>query len=107
MLLSAGCNASHQLCVWLNLCCSASQTCRGGLLMALKDQQTRKNSDAAPAGRGQPASAGPGGPKGTLQAKMPPSKTWLWFVGALLANYLLMRFLFPVAEAPTTVPYTL
>jgi len=75
--------------------------------MGLMDQQTRQNSDAAPPARGQPASAGPGGPKGTLQAKMPPSKTWLWFLGALLANYLLMRFLFPGAAAPTTVPYTL
>jgi cell division protease FtsH len=38
---------------------------------------------------------------------MPPSKTWLWFAGILLANYLLMRFLFPGAAAPVTVPYTL
>src|SRR6185295_6310700 len=75
--------------------------------MGLMDQQTRKNNDAAAAARGQPASAGSKGPKGTLQAKMPPSKTWLWFVGALLANYLLMRFLFPDAAAPITVPYTL
>jgi len=42
-----------------------------------------------------------------VQAKIPPSKTWLWFIGALLANYLLMRFLFPGAAAPITVPYTL
>jgi cell division protease FtsH len=38
---------------------------------------------------------------------MPPSKTWLWFVGILLANYLLVRFLFPGPDAPLTVPYTL
>jgi cell division protease FtsH len=38
---------------------------------------------------------------------MPPSKTWLWFVGVLLANYLLVRFLMPSPEAPVTVPYTL
>ncbi len=42
-----------------------------------------------------------------MQAKLPPSKTWLWFLGALLANYLLMRFLFPGAAGPITVPYTL
>ena len=75
--------------------------------MGLKDQQTRQNSDLAPAGRGQPASARPGGPKGAVQAKLPPSKTWLWFLGALLANYLLMRFLFPGTAGPITVPYTL
>jgi cell division protease FtsH len=38
---------------------------------------------------------------------MPPGRTWLWFVLVLLANYLLMRFLLPGAEAPVTVPYTL
>ncbi len=75
--------------------------------MALKDKQARQNVDATPPTRGQPAGAGPGGPKGTLQTKLPPSKTWLWFLGALLANYLLMRFLFPGAAAPITVPYTL
>ena len=75
--------------------------------MGLKDQQTRQNSDLAPAARGQPASARPGGPKGAVQAKLPPSKTWLWFLGALLANYLLMRFLFPATAGPITVPYTL
>jgi cell division protease FtsH len=38
---------------------------------------------------------------------MPPSKTWLWFLGVLLANYLLMRFFVPSPDAPVTVPYTL
>src|SRR5687768_12189989 len=75
--------------------------------MGLTDQQTRHNSDAAPAGRGQPADGRPGAAKGSGLRKMPPSKTWLWFVGILLANYLLMRFLFPGAAAPVTVPYTL
>jgi cell division protease FtsH len=42
----------------------------------------------------------------TLQ-KMPPSKTWLWFLGVLLANYLLVRLLMPGPEAPVSVPYTL
>ena len=37
---------------------------------------------------------------------MPPHRTWLWFGLALLVNYLLMRLLFPAAEAPVTVPYT-
>ena len=68
-------------------------------------QQTRRNSDSAPAGRFQPA--GPGAPKGTGQAKVPPGRTWLWFLGILLANYLLMRFFVPSPDAPVTVPYTL
>ena len=38
---------------------------------------------------------------------MPPSKTWWWFLGILLANYLLMRFFLPGPEAPLIVPYTL
>ena len=38
---------------------------------------------------------------------MPPSKTWLWFVAILVANYFLMRLLLPGPEAPVTVPYTL
>jgi cell division protease FtsH len=62
-------------------------------------QQTRRNSDSAP--------AGPGAPKGTGQARVPPGRTWIWFLGILLANYLLMRFFVPSPDAPVTVPYTL
>jgi cell division protease FtsH len=70
-------------------------------------QQTRGNSDSAPAGRFRPADTRPGAPKGTGQAKVPPGRTWLWFLGILLANYLLMRFFLPSPDAPVTVPYTL
>ena len=70
-------------------------------------QQTQRNSDAAPAGRVQPADRRPGAAPGPGQAKMPPRRTWLWFVLALLANYLLVRLLMPGPEAPVTVPYTL
>jgi cell division protease FtsH len=38
---------------------------------------------------------------------MPPSRTWLWFVLVLLANFLVMRLLMPSPGAPVTVPYTL
>ena len=75
--------------------------------MASTDQQTGRNSDSARFGRRQPNTTRPGTAKGSALAKMPPSKTWLWFVGILLANYLLMRFLLPSPEAPLTVPYTL
>ena len=37
---------------------------------------------------------------------MPPGRTWLWLLGILLANYLLMKFLLPSPDAPVTVPYT-
>ena len=70
-------------------------------------QQTRRNNDSAPAGRVQPADDRPGAPKGAWQAKMPPGRTWLWFVLVLLANYLLVRLLMPSPEGPVTVPYTL
>jgi cell division protease FtsH len=70
-------------------------------------QQTRRNSDTAPAGRFQPADTRPGAPKDSRQAKMPPGRTWLWLLGILLANYLLMRFFLPSPDAPVTVPYTL
>jgi cell division protease FtsH len=75
--------------------------------MSLTGEQTRRNSGSAPAGRQQPANNRRGDAKGTEQWKMPPGRTWLWFVGVLLANYLLMRFLIPGPEAPLAVPYTL
>jgi cell division protease FtsH len=37
---------------------------------------------------------------------MPPRRTWLWFVLILVANFLLVRLLFPGPEAQVEVPYT-
>jgi cell division protease FtsH len=37
---------------------------------------------------------------------MPPARSWLWFALILLANFLLVRFLFPGPEAPVEIPYT-
>jgi cell division protease FtsH len=42
-----------------------------------------------------------------MPSKIPPGKTWIWLIGVLAANYFLMRFLFPGAGAPITIPYTL
>ena len=70
-------------------------------------QPTRPNSDSAPAGRVQPADGRPRAAKDTGQAKIPPRRTWLWFVLVVLANYLLVRLLMPSPEGPVTVPYTL
>jgi cell division protease FtsH len=75
--------------------------------MSSTGQQTRRHSDSAPAGRGPPADGGPRAPKGTWRAKMPPGRTWLWFVLIVLANYFLVRLLMPSPEGPVTVPYTL
>ena len=69
--------------------------------------QTQRHNDSTPAGRVQPPDRKPGGAPGPGQAKMPPRKTWLWFVLVLLVNYVLMRLLMPGAGAPVTVPYTL
>ena len=75
--------------------------------MSSTGQQTRRKSDSAPAGRVRSADTRPGAAKGTVQAKMPPSKTWLLFLLILLANYFLVRLLMPSPEAPVAVPYTL
>src|SRR5215211_5391035 len=40
------------------------------------------------------------------RSAMPPRRAWLWFALILLANFLLVRFLFPGPEAPVEVPYT-
>jgi cell division protease FtsH len=74
--------------------------------MSSTGQRTRR-SDSTPAGRVQPAGTKPGEAKSAKQAPMPPGKTWLWLLGILLANYLLVKFLLPTPEAPVTVPYTL
>jgi len=55
--------------------------------------------------RGSPSGSRPP-PGGGLWQDGLPRKTWLVFLGVLLANYLLMRFLFPVQDEPLTIPYT-
>ncbi|MBC5766991.1 ATP-dependent zinc metalloprotease FtsH [Ramlibacter albus] len=37
---------------------------------------------------------------------MPPRKSWWWFVVVLAINYFIVTQLFPQADAPVTVPYT-
>jgi cell division protease FtsH len=65
----------------------------------------RSNTDTAAARRVNPSRAG--APKSSSQPKMPPRRTWIWFVLVLLANFLLSRWLMPGPEAPVVVPYTL
>jgi cell division protease FtsH len=74
--------------------------------MSVLGQQKRRSGGSAPAGRTQPANSGPGAPKTAGMLKMPPGRTWLWFVLILLVNFLLVRFLMPGPDAPLTVSYT-
>jgi len=74
--------------------------------MSSTGQQTQRNSNAAAPGRVQPSDSREAA-KAAGNSKMPPRKTWLWFVLVLLANFLLVRLLVPGPKAPVTVPYTL
>ena len=74
--------------------------------MGLMGQEKQRNTNSRPPG-GVPRADKGGAAKSAGPAKMPPGKTWLWLLGVLLANYLLVRFLLPSPEAPVTVPYTL
>src|SRR5918998_2688941 len=71
---------------------------------------TQRDGTNAPAGEDQPTTnlsdeqrraTGP-----EEKRSMPPARSWLWFALILLANFLLVRFLFPGPEAPVEVPYT-
>ena len=74
--------------------------------MSSTGQQTQRNSNAAAPGRVQPSDSREAA-KAAGKSKMPPRKTWLWFVLVLLANFWLVRLLVPGPKAPVTVPYTL
>jgi cell division protease FtsH len=58
---------------------------------------TRTPSDTPRSGDDKP---------GAWAARMPPRRTWWTFIALLIVNYVLMRMLFPDADAPVTVPYT-
>lgn len=74
--------------------------------MSFLGQQLERNTDPAPSGRMQPANNKSASAKGIGQQQMPTGRIWLWFLLALLSNYIIMRFFFPSADAPITVPYT-
>src|ERR1700737_4162359 len=76
---------------------------------ALEDNQHGRipvSRFSAPPKRVQPKDGTRRDQKTAPPAKIPPGRTWLAFLFILLANYLLMRFLFPSPEA-LVVPYTL
>ncbi len=75
--------------------------------MSGTQQQARGSyNSSTPTSRLQPPDSGPGARKKAEQAKVPPGKTWLWFVLILLANFLVSRFLIPSPDAPGAVSYT-
>jgi len=56
------------------------------------------------AGQGIPAT-GPA-PQPRKQRPSLPRYIWLWFVGALLVNFIVTRYMVPQADEPIVVPYT-
>jgi hypothetical protein len=66
--------------------------------MRVTEQQTPGNDRDSTPDRRQPPDIGSSARKRTEQAKVPPGKTWLWFVLILLANFFLGKFLSPSPE---------
>jgi len=56
------------------------------------------------AGRGAPA-PGSASPRHKQRPSL-PRYIWLWFVGALLVNFIVTRYMVPQADEPIVVPYT-
>ena len=40
------------------------------------------------------------------RGRLPPRRTWVWFVIAMIVNYFFVRMLMPGAEPSVTIPYT-
>src|SRR4051812_968829 len=70
--------------------------------MAVTGQQKARGT--IPTRTGQ---SGEGPPGGGGLLKMPPRRTWIWFLALLVANFVILRVLKPGAEPSVTVPYTL
>ncbi|HTP72545.1 MAG TPA: ATP-dependent metallopeptidase FtsH/Yme1/Tma family protein, partial [Burkholderiaceae bacterium] len=73
------------------VCCNAVQS------------QSRMTMQAA---QRDPKTAKPSPGNGTWRSKVPPRQAWWTFLALLLVNYFVVRSLFPDADAPVTVPYT-
>jgi cell division protease FtsH len=67
-----------------------------------------KYTPPPPAGAsGAPRTGTPSGTSPQGQRKIPPRRTWIWFLVMLLLNYFIVRSFFPQPGAPVKVPYTL
>src|SRR5690606_6078923 len=40
-------------------------------------------------------------------AKLPPGRTWIWFLGILILNYAIVSMFMPGPDKPVIIPYTL
>src|SRR5918998_768597 len=69
-------------------------------------QDSTNTTEGAPRSSGSPPDEPRRASGPERQSTMPPRRSWLWFALILLANFLLVRFLFPGPEAPVEVPYT-
>src|SRR3712207_7248246 len=69
-------------------------------------QDSTNTTESAPNSSGSPPDEPQRASGPERQSTMPPRRSWLWFALILLANFLLVRFLFPGPEAPVEVPYT-
>jgi cell division protease FtsH len=71
---------------------------------------TRQGNTGSPTDGGRPPSnshddrPSTSGPQ--RSGRLPPARTWLWFVLLLVVNVLVVSYLFPGPEAPEEVPYT-
>src|ERR687896_922860 len=69
-------------------------------------RDSTRTTERDPTPSGSPPDEPRRAPGPERQSTMPPRRSWLWFALILLANFLLVRFLFPGPEAPVEVPYT-
>jgi cell division protease FtsH len=72
-------------------------------MRSVKEEADRLRAALARA-TARPAASG-GGTKNGAKKEIPRRAWWTFFI-VLLANYLVIRLLFPAEEAPVTVPYT-
>jgi cell division protease FtsH len=69
-------------------------------------QDSTNTTERAPRSSGSPPDEPRRASGPERQSTMPPRRSWLWFALVLLANFLLVRLLFPGPEAPVEIPYT-
>lgn len=65
-------------------------------------EKSRPQQEITPSQPGQKQMPNKGG-----NTKLPPGRTWLWFLGLLIFNYAIVSMLLPRQNEPITVPYTL
>src|SRR5215216_606817 len=69
-------------------------------------QDNTNTTERAPQSSGSPLDEPRRASGPERQSGMPPRRSWLWFALILLANFLIVRLLFPGPEAAVEVPYT-